>query len=167
MSRIEVRHTVSEDYERILEIYEIARQFMREAGNPNQWGDSWPPVATIADDIKIGRNYVITEDGVIKGVFAFIIGEDPTYQYIEDGSWHYDSTYGTIHRIASDGTLKGLSKICFDYCFTQIDYLRIDTHKDNIPMQSAVKKYGFERCGIIYVEDGSPRIAFDIKKSNS
>ena len=35
-------------------------------------------------------------------------------------------------------------------------------------MQNAMKKYGFRQCGIIYLADGSERIAFDYlgKRSN-
>ena len=29
-----------------------------------------------------------------------IIGEDPTYQRIEQGSWKDESLYGTLHRVA-------------------------------------------------------------------
>lgn len=47
--------------------------------------------------------YVIEEDGQIHGVFAFILGADPTYAVIEDGAWRSDEAYGTIHHIA-DGT---------------------------------------------------------------
>ena len=40
-----------------------------------------------------------TESG-LHGVFAFILGEDPTYGVIEDGQWLSGDPYGTIHRIA-------------------------------------------------------------------
>ena len=92
----------------------------------------------------------------------FIVGEDPTYQKIEHGAWHSAETYGTIHRLASDGQAKGIAKICFDFCKTKCRYLRIDTHQDNKPMQAAILKYGFQKCGIIHVANGSERIAFDI-----
>ena len=39
--------------------------------------------------------------------------------------------------------------------------LRIDTHKDNRPMQAVIRKFGFQECGVIYVADGSSRLAFD------
>ena len=39
--------------------------------------------------------------------------------------------------------------------------LRIDTHADNLPMQGASMKAGFERAGVVYVSDGTPRVAFD------
>lgn len=39
--------------------------------------------------------------------------------------------------------------------------MRIDTHENNKVMQHLIKKNGFQECGIIYVEDGSPRIAYE------
>ncbi len=40
------------------------------------------------------------------------------------------------------------------------DILKLDTHNDNKPMQNLLKKLGFVPCGIITVEDGTERIAF-------
>ena len=39
--------------------------------------------------------------------------------------------------------------------------IKIDTHKDNISMQKLLEKNDFKYCGIIYLEDGSQRIAFE------
>ena len=101
----------------------------------------------------------------IAGVFAFILGEDPTYQEIRQGAWHSDQPYGAVHRVASDGSTHGLTKACFDFCTKIIDYIRIDTHENNKPMQGALQKYGFRECGIIHTDDGTPRIAFDYLKN--
>lgn len=159
-----VRKTRKSDLPIILEIYEYARQFMRKTGNPNQWGDSYPEEALLIGDIEREESYVIVdEDDYIFGTFLLKGGDDPTYAYIEDGSWPNDKPYKTIHRIASNGEEKGILKACVDFAFTQIDSLRIDTHADNIVMQNAITKVGFERCGIIYVEDGSPRIAYQLE----
>ncbi|MGM9549794.1 MAG: GNAT family N-acetyltransferase [Faecousia sp.] len=156
-----VRRAKWEDLERIGEIYAYARAFMAEHGNPNQWGTSHPPRAQLEQDIEKGDLYVITDDRGIHGVFYFFIGDDPTYSRIDDGGWHDDRPYGTIHRIASDGSGGILgAAVVFGKC--RIDYLRIDTHEDNKVMQSAVEKQGFRRCGIIYQPDGSPRIAYDL-----
>ena len=57
--------------------------------------------------------------------------------------------------------MKGLAHKVFDYCSRRMPYLRIDTHEDNKPMQAAIMSYGFAECGIIYVADGSPRLAYD------
>jgi len=104
--------------------------------------------------------HVIEDEKGIHGVFYFYIGEDPTYGEIEDGAWHYDATYGTIHRIASDGS-GGILRTAVDFCAGLIDHIRIDTHHDNLVMQNAVAKLGFERSGIIHLANGSPRIAYE------
>lgn len=154
----------SDEIDDIMEVYRYAREFMAANGNPNQWGDGYPETSLIKEDIEKGNFYVMKEDGKIVGVFAFIIGEDETYSYIEDGKWSYDETYGTIHRVAGNGTVKGVFKECLDYCSCLCSYIRIDTHPNNIPMQRAILKNGFRECGIIYVRDGSKRIAYDRKK---
>lgn len=154
-----VRQATSSDLARIEEIYRYARQFMADHGNPNQWGTSNPPTAQLIQDIELGDLYVVTDDTGIHGVFYFYIGEDPTYVQI-DGSWRSDKPYGTIHRIAGDGT-GGILKTAVKFGESRIDHLRIDTHEDNKIMQAAIVKQGFCRCGIIYVADGTPRIAYD------
>ena len=49
-----------------------------------------------------------------------------------------------------------------EFCRGKCSHLRVDTHEDNKPMQHLAQKYGFSRRGIIYVEDGTPRIAYDL-----
>lgn len=157
---MEIRKAKLGDLDRILEIYAYARTFMAETGNPTQWGDGYPKRDLLVEDIKKEQLFVIEKEGQIHGVFAFIIGEDPTYEIIEEGAWLNDRPYGTIHRIAGDGRVKGLLRICVQYCKQQVDTLRIDTHHDNKVMQGTIEKNGFQRCGIIYSVDGSPRIAY-------
>ena len=139
---------------------------MAQHGNPNQWGPTnWPPEALIQDDIRNGNSYVcISEDGKIVGTFYFIQGPDiePTYREIENGRWLDDSPYGVVHRLASDGSVKGMGRFCLDWAYEQCGHLRIDTHGDNRVMQNLVKKAGFVHCGTIYVvEDDYPRLAFE------
>ena len=97
----------------------------------------------------------------IAGVFMFEIGEDPTYNQIEDGAWLDDSPYGVIHRIAAQIGAKGVVREAMDYALTQIGHIRIDTHEDNKIMQHVLQKNGFRRCGVIYVYDGTPREAYE------
>jgi len=156
----EVRKANESDLMSIGEIYAYARYFMAQHGNPNQWGNSKPELKDLKDDIRKGNLYVVVNQGTIYGVFAFILGEDPTYIRIYEGSWRSREPYGTIHRIAGNGA-GGILHTCVAYCEKIISYLRIDTHQDNYVMQNAVKKEGFEKCGIIYIADGSPRIAYD------
>ncbi len=159
---MKIRQAKLADVPRIMKIYEQARGFMEKNGNATQWAVGYPGYEVVERDIITGNCYVCEEQGSIVGVFSFIIGEDPTYQNIECGAWNRAETYGTIHRIASDGQAKGIAKVCFDFCKEKCRYLRIDTHQDNKPMQAVITKYGFQKCGIIHVENGSERIAFDI-----
>lgn len=156
----QVRKAQMEDVPVILTLYANARRFMAEHGNETQWGQEYPPEILLHQDIYQGNLYVIADDREIHGVFYFSIGADPTYAQIFEGVWHYDDPYGVIHRIAGDGT-GGILRTAVQFAFQHIRYLRIDTHADNYVMQSALEKLGFSKCGVIFVEDGSPRIAYD------
>lgn len=157
----QIRKALYEDLARIEEIYAYARKFMADHGNPNQWGTNTPPTDQLKDDIQKGDLYVLTREDMIHGVFYFFIGPDPTYGEIEDGSWRSDTPYGTIHRIAGNGS-GGVLAAAVAFGKQRINHIRIDTHHDNKVMQKAVIKYGFQRSGIIHLEDGDPRIAYDL-----
>ena len=156
-----VRKANREDLIRIQEIYAYARAFMADTGNPNQWKNNHPPVSQLEADIAEGNLYAITNESGIHGVFYFYIGEDPTYSRIDGGTWRSDTPYGTIHRIAGDGS-GGILRTAVEFGKQHIDHLRIDTHEDNKVMQNAVAKQGFQRRGIIYLANGEPRIAYDL-----
>ena len=155
-----IREARIEDIERILEIYDIAKAFMRQTGNPNQWNSSYPDSNTLEQDIHKHQLFVMEEYSIIHSVFAFIIGDDPTYKDIE-GAWLDDSTYGTIHRIASDGTMHQVFNKAVDFCAERRPTLRADTHADNKAMPKGILRNGFKETGIIYIADGTPRIAYE------
>ncbi len=149
-----------EDLPRIMEIYDIAKAYMRANGNPNQWNGAYPDPETLRTDMEKQRLYVYKKNGRIHGVFMLLLEEEPTYAYIEDGSWREEAPYGTIHRLAGDGEVKGLFAKCVAFCEKKVPYLRADTHFDNHTMQHLLEKNGFERRGIIYLKNGDPRIAY-------
>lgn len=163
---MKIRKSYERDLDRIMEIYAFARRFMAEHGNPKQWGaTNWPPEALIQSDIRNGNSYVcVNDDGAVIGTFFFIQGRDvePTYAAITDGAWLDDSPYGVVHRIAGDGSEKGIGAFCLNWAYEQCGHLRIDTHGDNAVMQNLLKKLGFTHCGTIYiVEDDDPRLAYE------
>ena len=80
---------------------------------------------------------------------------------VEGGSWKSDRPYGTIHRIASDGSKRAVFKECIEYARETYNHLRVDTHEDNGPMQKVILENGFTYQGIIYIEDGTPRLAYE------
>lgn len=161
-----IRNATEQDLDRIMEIYESARRFMAEHGNPDQWGaTNWPPEALIRKDISDGNSYVCLNDtDHVIGTFFFTLGADiePTYRKITEGRWLDDSPYGVVHRIASDGSEKGVGAFCIGWAYDQCGHLRIDTHNDNTVMQNLVRKLGFVHCGTIHVEeDNAPRLAYE------
>ena len=150
-----------EDLPRILEIYAAARVFMRTHGNDVQWTGVYPGEEILRQDISLKQLYVIVREGRIVGCFMMADGPDPTYLHIYDGQWGSDGAYGVIHRIASDGTEKGILAEAADYAKSLYSCVRIDTHEKNLPMQSALSKQGFTHRGTIYIADGTPRMAFE------
>ncbi|MBQ7912118.1 MAG: GNAT family N-acetyltransferase [Clostridia bacterium] len=157
---MQIRRTVETDLAQIGKIYENAKKFMRETGNPNQWNGEKPNVQTAREDMEKGVGYVAEEDGEILAVFMFTQAPDPTYAKIYDGAWLSDAPYGVIHRIAVTKPGRGVIGFCIDECFSRCQNLRIDTHRDNLPMQRALLKRGFEYCGIIHLENGDARLAY-------
>ena len=154
-----VRPAILNDMSIILDIYATARNFMRNTGNADQWKNIYPPKDLLEKDIENGNLYVVCEDSEIHSVFAFIPGVDPTYNEI-DGAWLNDKPYAAIHRVARAGKKKGMLHECVNYALQHSDNIKIDTHHDNKVMQHQLEKEGFVRCGIIKLENGEPRIAY-------
>ncbi len=147
------------DLKQVNEIYKEAREFMKETGNADQWKDNHPSEEIIKKDIEEKTGYVVELNGEIVGVFAFILGEDITYKYIE-GKWLNNFAYGTIHRIAGKKTASGILKAAVGYASRYTNNIRIDTHQDNKVMQHLLEKLKFRKCGIIYLLNNDPRIAY-------
>ena len=160
---MQIRIANAQDLDRLMTIYAGARQFMADHGNPNQWWGGYPTREMLEGDIAAGQLYVCQEGEVIHAAFVLALGDDPTYAVIE-GAWKNDLPYGTLHRIASSGERRGMTDVIVRWAFDQTGNLRADTHELNLPMQNAFTRNGFERCGIIYVDDGTPRIAYQKTK---
>ena len=101
-----VRAAREQDLPHILTIYNVARRYMRAHGNTAQWVNGYPSEELLRQDLAAGQLYVLEDGGGVYAVFAFILGEDPTYRRIQ-GAWRDDSPYGTIHRLGSDGSHRG------------------------------------------------------------
>ena len=155
-----IRPTTIEDVEASNEIYERARAFMKENGNPTQWGGVYPRREDILEGIKKGVSFVCEESGEVVATFHFEENaHDAVYERI-DGEWKNDKPYAVIHRIAVKYHGKGIVDFCFAECFRRFPNLKIDTHRDNIPMQKCLSRAGFEYCGVVYLPDGSERLAY-------
>lgn len=157
---MEIRRTQMRDLESVMALYDAARAFMYQSGNPNQWGQGYPSRTLITWEIEQGYSFVCTEGEAIAAVFSLIMGKEPTYATICDGAWRNDAPYGTVHRICVARHGSGVGAFCLDWCLHRCGNVRIDTHRDNQPMQTLLKKCGFAYCGRIFLADGSERIAF-------
>lgn len=162
-----IRHADISDIESIMSIYEAARQYMSASGNTSQWGINYPPRELIMQDIREEKCYVAVCDNVIEAVFYFAIEHDSSYDIIENGNWRNDRKYAVVHRIAVGRNThnRGVAGLCIDYAVKRckeedVFDLRMDTHRDNIPMQRFLEKHDFRKCGIVYVDNGSERLAY-------
>ncbi len=158
-----IRKTTRAELGILLNLYKNARTFMSSHNNPSQWGTGYPPQSLLESDISAGSSFVCVEHGKIIATFYYRFGEDGTYRRIYNGQWLDEAPYGVVHRITSDGTIRGTASFCLDWALSQCGSLKIDTHRDNHIMQHVLEKNGFTRCGIIYLQDGSERIAYQKK----
>ena len=165
-----IRQATENDLPRILEFIECGRRKMRVMGNVEQWTDGNPRREVLLQDIYDGNSYIVEDDGLPVATFAFVEGPDETYEHIYDGQWldepqngqWFDGMgeYYVIHRLASAPDTHGILKSVLDYCFQYTTNIRLDTHRQNTIMRSALVKYGFRYCGIIYLQDGAERLAY-------
>lgn len=156
-----IRPATFADLPQLMCIYETARRFMREHGNGEQWGNGYPSEALLADDIQQRRSFVcLTPHNEIAGTFCYVEWDEPAYGKIYHGAWLNGDPYGVIHRLASSGKERGVAQACIDWCFERCSNVRIDTHRNNKVLQNILQKAGFHYCGIIRLEDGSERLAY-------
>lgn len=154
-----VRPARRDELDMIMPLYDSSRAYMRANGNQVQWVNGYPSRELIQADIEAGNLHVVTLGGKPRAVFTLIAGADPTYAVIE-GEWPDNEPYSTMHRLASDGSLRGVFALALRYSMKLCDNLRADTHEANITMRRILEKNAFRYCGIIHVADGTPRLAF-------
>lgn len=162
---MEIRHTRTDDLPVLRTIFDNARRFMVRTGNPNQWEEGFPPQAVLEADIQAGCSYVCVEDGRILATFFFSTAGEPTYRVIREGAWLDAAPYGVVHRIAAAEQGHGAAAYCLDWCLAQCGNIRIDTHRDNKPMQRLLARLGYTYCGLIDLEEGrGERLAFQKRR---
>lgn len=162
------RKSEKKDVPEIMHIINQAKNYFRENGI-DQWQNGYPNEESIIGDIAEGENYVLCDDmGKIIASCAISFREEKNYFVIEKGNWKSKNLYAVVHRVAVRNDLKGkgfsgiLMKEAEKMCNERnIKSIRIDTHEDNKSMQRLILKSGFEYCGIIHVEDGTERFAYE------
>ena len=155
-----IRKAIESDLLEIKSIVDKARELMKSSGNVNQWVDGYPSNEVLLSDIRNGNAYLLLRENKAVAYFTMVDGPDPTYNLITKGSWLNDNSYGVLHRIASNGEVKGVFKEILLYASEHYSNIRIDTHHDNKIMQRLLEQNEFVYCGIIFLADVSPRLAY-------
>ncbi len=165
-----IRKTETRDIAQIDAIYDEARRTIASLGI-DQWQNGYPSAEVVEEDIALSRSYCVETDGKICGTFALINDGEPTYDKIYEGHWKTGDNYRTytaIHRVAVSVANRGsgVSGSIIEYASEfarkmEHGSLRIDTHRGNVVMRRMLEKNGFEYCGIIYLENGDERVAYE------
>ncbi|MCJ7840838.1 GNAT family N-acetyltransferase [Lederbergia sp. NSJ-179] len=166
-NNMEFRKATEQDIHPIMEIIGQAQAYFKK-NHIDQWQHNYPNIHTIMDDILKGYSYVLLKDENIVATTAISFDGEKTYKHIYSGKWLSNGDYAVIHRLAVDHLHKGLGistevirnveKMCLN---KGVNSIKIDTHEQNLSMQKLLQKNDFKYCGIIYLEDGSKRIAFE------
>ncbi len=164
-----IRRADINDLDSVMPIFDEARKTIASLGI-DQWQNGYPDRDVIMRDMDEGNSYLV-EDDVVYASFAVICDGEPTYDKIYDGEWssgNNNRNYLAIHRVAISLAKRGqgiagkiiehASHIAED---SGLSSIRIDTHRGNIVMRKMLEKNGFSYCGIIYLSDGSERVAYE------
>jgi GNAT superfamily N-acetyltransferase len=167
---MKIRLSLTEDIPKIIEIIDDAKAYLASQ-NIDQWQNGYPNAKQVENDILNEESYVVVnDDNKIMATSMFTKRKEPTYKKVIDGNWIIDESlsYGVIHRLAMSKDYRGLgiAKFIFEEFHQQlkdknIQSLKIDTHEENIGMQSLIKKLGYKYCGIIYTNYNAKRLAFE------
>lgn len=164
---MEFRQAKISDLDQIVEIIELSKKYLKET-KVDQWQDGYPSKEDLRRDIESRNSYVLTNKDEIVATTVISLDGESTYNSIFNGKWITNEDYIVMHRVAvhdkykGKGIFKELIKEAEILALNKgISSIKIDTHRDNISMQRAVVKNDFKKCGIIYLEDGSERIAFE------
>lgn len=163
---MKLRKAREADIPQIMAIIDEAKSYLKSQ-NIDQWQDGYPNATVIENDINLERSFVLDDENKVIATAMLEQGIDPTYIEI-DGAWLNDDDYLVVHRIAVATSLKGqgIAKIFLDKVINHLDpkSIRMDTHKDNLSMQRFLKKYGFQYCGVIYLSNKEPRLAYQLSR---
>lgn len=144
-----------------------AQKYLANLG-VDQWQDGYPEEEIISNDINNKNAFVLMAEAQVAAYSMFSTEGDNSYNEIK-GKWLTNSDeYGVIHRMAVNAKYRGTG--CAFYFFKEFEQklaysniksMRIDTHRDNRAMQNLLQRLNYEYCGIIQLERGGERLAYE------
>lgn len=166
---MEIRKAKHNDITGALHLVQDAQAYFK-AHHINQWQDGYPNYDSLMNDIEKGKGYVLCDHNQVIGYCYGSFEHEPNYDSIENGQWlTHNQPYYVVHRVVVSNEYKGkgLAGIFIDHfidvCHHEhIHSIRMDTHDDNKSMQRFLSKHGFKPCGRIYLDNGDPRIGYEL-----
>ena len=164
---MQIRKAIPADADSIMHIFRQAQASLQRQG-VNQWQNGYPNPEIVDRDIASGNGLVCIMNSLVCAAFVLSFDYEDTYDSIYEGHWLSTGQSGVLHRMAIGDAYKGqglgtamishAKQICLS---REIHSIKVDTHRDNIPMQKLLGKNRFRYCGIIYLADGQERLAFE------
>ena len=171
IEQLSIKHTVPQDLGAMMDLFSEARATIATLGI-DQWQNGYPSEEIVVEDIRLSRSYAVKEGEALLGTFV-LMEKEPTYDKIYDGAWltgERTAGYLAIHRVAVAVACrgKGVSTSILNYAEEEakrrgLTSLRIDTHEGNKVMRRMLEKHGFSYCGVIHLENGDLRVAYERK----
>ena len=162
----------STEIEEIMSVIKDGKEFLKQQGI-NQWQHGLPGCSDVENDIKQETSYVYELDGKIVAT-AMLNTYDADYEkYLT--IWTKCNNYLVIHRLAvkkeyrSQGIgHKFMNDIILFAKENSVEYIRIDTHKDNVIIRKYLSKNNFKELDEIKLSmknslDDKERIAYELK----
>ena len=172
VGNIMLRKANSTEIEEIMSVIEDGKEFLKQQGI-NQWQHGSPGCSDVENDIKQETSYVYELDGEIVGT-AMLNTYDADYEKYPT-IWTKCNNYLVIHRLSvkkecrSQGVShKFMNDIILFAKENSVEYIRIDTHKDNVIMRKYLSKNNFKELDEIKLSmknslDDKERITYELK----
>jgi ribosomal protein S18 acetylase RimI-like enzyme len=164
-----IRSATKKDIPAIMDIIKDAQLHLANQ-NIDQWQDGYPTNKIIENDIANNEGFVVVDEhNTPFATTMFTTSPEPTYTDIE-GKWSIpvSQSYGVIHRLAISAKHRnqGLAKRIFQEFEKRLmennnNSMKVDTHRGNTGMQHMLTSIGYQYCGVIYLESGDERLAFE------
>lgn len=166
---MKIRASNASDLDHLMPIFDEARRTIAVLGI-DQWQNGYPSREVIEADIARQQSFCVTDGESVVATFVVLVDGEPTYDHIYEGAWITGDSrdYLAIHRVAIAVAMRGqgiaptIIKHVADRARKMgMRSIRIDTHRGNVVMRRMLEKNDFVYCGIIYLENGDERVAYE------
>lgn len=157
------RKSKLEDIDQMVRIADDGKAFLKSQGI-NQWQrGTYPDRDLFIQDVGDGIGYVLSDGDEVLAVCAVTFTDEESYRNLTSGKWMTadEAKYATIHRGAvamerhgehlSTRLFEAVAEMAKGECAVSV---RADTHPENVIMQGALKRAGFQMCGEFYILEG-------------